>query len=594
MPSQVSVIWHLALSVCHLTVFPPASIRWRFRVRFAPWSLCLLMLFHFGSRILFGPQAARAEDDSSSLFVLAIGTSQFQDRSVPELQFADDDVRGIVRWSQGQTGRLFGSVKVQSLTNKEASRAAIVKALSEFPQAARPTDQIVVYFAGHGWTDPRSGQFYYMPFDTDPQNIIGTGLEYYKALGLLEADGGDKKSILVLMDVCHTGDAAPVKQGEDRQRGSGTRPFPTSNMQIALATSDATSPSGTATAPTSQFSTRGAVDVVLPESQEFSDRVAGRDQIWAIYSASGPEGKALEGSRYVHAWEKRDIEGHGIFTWALLGALESTAADASGDGTVSFSELIRHVEISMKEKGTERPVLGGKFTDVALGYAPGTVERCDGIDNNFDGKVDEGFPDANHDGLADCLAKELCNGIDDNGDGQVDEGFDLDRDGFKSRELCGSVYGADCNDTEISIHPDQNDWGNLRDDDCDGLLDEDDFDRNKDGIPDLMGSREARAQRAKYSALGGTVGMFVAAAASYLQVVSMNQIAHGTDSTSDVAVVTPEDRSRVRVLSWLTAGLGTGSVLMAGVTVHFGLKARDLRHDFFPPKKKPAKPRKGS
>jgi hypothetical protein len=31
------------------------------------------------------------------------------------------------------------------------------------------------------------------------------------------------------------------------------------------------------------------------------------------------------------------------------------------------------------------------------------VEVCDGIDNNCDGNIDEGFTDTDHDGQADCV-----------------------------------------------------------------------------------------------------------------------------------------------------------------------------------------------
>ncbi|MFT5431623.1 MAG: hypothetical protein ACI9OJ_002320 [Myxococcota bacterium] len=87
---------------------------------------------------------------------------------------------------------------------------------------------------------------------------------------------------------------------------------------------------------------------------------------------------------------------------------------------------------------------------------PGAPETCDGLDNNCNSSVDEGFQDSDADQLADCLdpdddnddsldsddcapknaaiypgADEVCNGEDDNCDGAVDEGFaDSDDDGI--------------------------------------------------------------------------------------------------------------------------------------------------------------------
>ncbi len=78
-------------------------------------------------------------------------------------------------------------------------------------------------------------------------------------------------------------------------------------------------------------------------------------------------------------------------------------------------------------------------------------EVCDGIDNNGDGNIDEGFPDTDMDGVADCSDPEDCDGIDNNGDGDIDEGYDADGNGV-----------ADCFD-ELC---------NCADDDGDGEVDE--------------------------------------------------------------------------------------------------------------------------
>jgi hypothetical protein len=46
-------------------------------------------------------------------------------------------------------------------------------------------------------------------------------------------------------------------------------------------------------------------------------------------------------------------------------------------------------------------------------------EICDGKDNNGNGLVDEGYPDTDGDGTADCVDKEECDCLDNNGDGLV-------------------------------------------------------------------------------------------------------------------------------------------------------------------------------
>ncbi len=96
------------------------------------------------------------------------------------------------------------------------------------------------------------------------------------------------------------------------------------------------------------------------------------------------------------------------------------------------------------------------------------VEDCDGVDNDGDGQVDEDFGDADHDGVADCVGSELCDGLDNDGDGQVDEGYDADGDGYTQCET-----PADCDDANPDANPGTAESeGDGVDNDCDGIADE--------------------------------------------------------------------------------------------------------------------------
>jgi len=152
------------------------------------------------------------------------------------------------------------------------------------------------------------------------------------------------------------------------------------------------------------------------------------------------------------------------------------------------------------------PKGGGDCNDNAVTTAPDVTETCDNIDDNCDGKTDEGCDD-DKDGYCDaamtttgtpaaCLsgagdcddlnpgispaAPELCNGLDDNCSAKADEGCDDDGDGYCDAAMVLVGWpatcpngGKDCADDAVAISPGATEvCANALDDNCDGTTDE--------------------------------------------------------------------------------------------------------------------------
>jgi len=125
---------------------------------------------------------------------------------------------------------------------------------------------------------------------------------------------------------------------------------------------------------------------------------------------------------------------------------------------------------------------------------PGVLEDCNGLDDDCDDLVDEGFLDSDQDGVADCVD------LDDDGDGVPDtldncpampNQEQLDSDFDKQGDVCdpdddGDGYpdDNDCGPLDKMIFPGAAELCDCKDNNCDGNADEGFTDTDGDGVAD--------------------------------------------------------------------------------------------------------------
>jgi hypothetical protein len=135
-----------------------------------------------------------------TLHVLSVGINKYKDARL-NLDYGVSDATAILQSLQTSQG-VFGKVVAKKLTDQGATRAAIIKALTDF-QSAPPNDVLVVYLAGHG--EIVGDDWYFLPHDFvfTPEGIKKTGISATTWRDLLSRVGPQR--VMILIDSCKSG-----------------------------------------------------------------------------------------------------------------------------------------------------------------------------------------------------------------------------------------------------------------------------------------------------------------------------------------------------------------------------------------------------
>jgi hypothetical protein len=140
---------------------------------------------------------------ASNSWAVVIGISKYLysgQNGLTNLIFADDDARAFARslrsigWSESH---------IKLLVNEEATHRNIMIALESWLTKAGPGDQIVLFWAGHGFPDPDDPErVYFVCHDTDIA-IPATGYRMDRVRAALEERKA--RNVILLADACHAG-----------------------------------------------------------------------------------------------------------------------------------------------------------------------------------------------------------------------------------------------------------------------------------------------------------------------------------------------------------------------------------------------------
>jgi WD40 repeat protein len=250
--------------------------------------------------------SAPANQPKPKLFVLAVGINQYVDKGYTPpgttdvlkfspLSLAVGDAKSIAEDLKRAGGGQYEDVVVTLALDTDATQAGIDKAIDAIASRIHPRDTFVLFAASHGFS--HDGRFYLIPQDYDggsnPEALNKNAIGQDRIQDWIGNRIKAKKAI-VLLDTCESG------------------------------------------------------ALVSGRSRTVTDAAANEAAIGRLHEATGrpiltaaASGKpAFEG-----------YKGHGVFTWALLDALQN--ADRNKNGMIELSELVTHVQDNVPKASAE-------------------------------------------------------------------------------------------------------------------------------------------------------------------------------------------------------------------------------------------------
>ena len=158
-------------------------------------------------------------------YILAVGVNEYANPQY-NLKYAVADAQDFAGELKRQQTRLnnYQRVEVISLNDKDATKANILKALSDLSAKVQPEDALVIFFAGHGTA--QQNRFYLIPHDLGYvgsrteldsaalQNILAHSISDEEISRAVE--GIDAGQMLLVIDACNSGQAL---EAEEKRRG---------------------------------------------------------------------------------------------------------------------------------------------------------------------------------------------------------------------------------------------------------------------------------------------------------------------------------------------------------------------------------------
>jgi hypothetical protein len=251
-----------------------------------------------------------------TIHAVVVGVSKYADESM-NLNAAVSDAELIKAYIISKDGLNVNENNVKFISDKDATKANILKTIKDEFSKSSDNDLVILYFAGHGWAEEK--EMYFLGHDTKKDNIKGTSVSQKDLQQALNSTPAKRQ--IFIADACHSG--------------------ATSLAYMTYASASNTS------------AARGVDNRV-----SLIKNIIGSSQGLAVLTAASANQQAQEGPQW---------GGHGLFTYTLMEGLKGEA-DLNKDKVITVNEAFIYTIIKMSQEtlGKQTPTVMGPL-DLPLG-----------------------------------------------------------------------------------------------------------------------------------------------------------------------------------------------------------------------------------
>jgi protein O-mannosyl-transferase len=157
-------------------------------------------------------------------YAVIVGISDYQDKDIPDLRFADKDAEAFANYLKSNAGGKLDNDHLKVLLNEKATVAQFAMALDWLMEVVKENDQVILYFSGHGDVEKRTitQPGYLLCWDAPSRVYLAGGalaLPMFQDI-ITTLSSQNKAKVVVITDACRSGKLAGSSVGGSQITGA--------------------------------------------------------------------------------------------------------------------------------------------------------------------------------------------------------------------------------------------------------------------------------------------------------------------------------------------------------------------------------------